>query len=308
MNKIIKWILIVMLALPNITKACDICGCGAGNAYIGVLPDFKKKIIGLRYRYNNVRTHIGLGGATTYLTTNESYKVAEVWAGWNIGKKFRLMASLPYNFNERNTATNKAQKNGLGDIILSGYYQLLNKRTPVMGTKLLVQSLWVGAGIKAPTGKYETADKNGRNQNANLFQLGTASTDFLIQTMYDVRLNDVGLNISANYKMNTNNKYDYNYGNKLSINGQLYYKFNINNKCTLAPNLGVQWEQSQKDIDNKTLVDLSGGRLLTGTFGVETSFKALSMGANFQPVLQQNLASGFVQAGNRGMVHVAISL
>lgn len=303
MKKTITVLAILLFAAAE-TNACDICGCGAGNSYIGILPEFSKKIFGFRYRYNLLRTHIGAGGATTYLTTRETYTTAELWGGWNIGKKFRVMASLPYSINDKETQTASVSKNGIGDVSVSGYYQLINSKKNI-SNKLLVQSLWLGAGIKLPTGKYEAADKNANNQTANLFQLGTASTDFSVNAMYDIRLQDAGVNVAASYKMNTTNKYDYRYGNKASINGQAYYKFRIKNKVMLAPNAGALYESGHTDFDKGFAVALSGGNVVMGTAGMEVSFKKITTGFNFQTPLSQSLAAGFVKAGNRGMLHVS---
>jgi hypothetical protein len=303
MKKLILAALALSLSAKE-SKACDICGCGAGNSYIGILPDFNFKIFGMRYRYNHLRSHIGAGGVTTYLTTNESYRTAELWGGWNIGKRFRLMASLPYNFAEKATLTSTVSKNGIGDISLSGFYSLINNRKNI-ADKLLVQSLWIGGGVKLATGKYEAADKSSNNQNANLFQLGTASTDFSLNMMYDVRLNDAGINVAAAYKMNTENKFDYQYGNKITLNSQAYYKFRIKNKVMLAPNAGMQFESSKKDFDKGFDVDISGGNLLMGTAGLEVSYRKISAGINLQTPFSQSLGALFIKAENRGMVHVS---
>lgn len=292
--------------------ACDICGCGVGNNYIGILPDFHKHIFGIRYRYNNMLTHVGIGGATTYLTTTERYNTIEAWGGWNITEKFRLMASVPYSFNEKINQGTTKQKNGIGDISVSGFYQLLNQRTTIStkdsSSKLLVQSLWVGGGVKMATGKYNPADKSTGGENTNLFQLGTGSYDFNIGAMYDVRLQDAGININANYKKNTVNKYDYQYGNKFNVNSQLYYKFRTKSKVMIAPNAGIQYETSQTDRDGDVKVTVSGGNLLLGTIGLETAFGKFAVGANYQTPLSQNLANGIVKAQDRVMVHVAIAL
>lgn len=296
----------ILIVLVFTGKACDICGCGVGSYYIGILPEFSKKIIGMRYRHNFLRTHIGVGGATTYLTTRENYSLAELWGAWNIGKKFRVMMNLPYNFNEKSTHTTSSSKNGIGDVSLSAYYRLINK-TGSLGNKRLVQSLFVGAGIKLPTGKYNPVDKQGTNQNTNQFQLGTGSVDYSTSLVYDIRVQDVGLNLNANYKFNGTNKYHYCYGNKLSINTQLYYKWRIKNKFTVSPNIGVLYENAAKDNDTGFKVDVSGGAILCGGAGIEMGYKRIGAGANFQTPISQDLANGFVKAGNRFMVHIAYS-
>ncbi len=303
-----KSILFTLLAICMIAKAyaCDICGCGVGNSYIGILPEFNKHIFGIRYRYNSLLTHVGVDGATTYLTTDETYRTVEAWGGWDLGR-FRVMASIPYNFNERLNQGNTTKKDGIGDISASGFYQLVNSRKNVFSNNLLVQSLWLGGSVKLPTGDYNPLDKSATNENANLFQLGTGSLDFSVTGMYDIRLQDVGVNLAATYKINTTNKYEYSYGNKFSTNAQVYYKFRIKDIVTIAPNTGVLYENAENDLDHGMSVDISGGRLLMGTVGVEASIKKIAIGGNWQTPLSQNLADGIVKANNRMMLHVALA-
>lgn len=306
MKKII-FIIITFCLFGRAAKACDICGCGVGSNYIGILPDFTKRIMGLRYRYNSMTTHIGSDNTQTYLTSEEKYRIAELWGGWNIGKRFRVMVSVPYNFDQRTKEGLTGAKKGIGDISINGFYQLVNSRK-MINNKLFVQSLFVGAGIKLPTGKYNSFDKENSNETANLFQLGTASTDFNINAMYDIRLQDIGINVNASYKINTVNKYEYVYGNKLSINTQLYYKFRVNKNFVIAPNTGIQIECSEKDVERMYKVDASGGNIISTGLGVETRYKRIAVGANWQTPLSQNLANGFVKANNRGMMHVSFFL
>ncbi|HEX5152441.1 MAG TPA: transporter [Parafilimonas sp.] len=301
-------VIFALLALSTVSHACEICGCGVGTQYIGILPDFKSHVFGVRYRYSSLYSHVGAGGATTYLTTLEKYNTLEAWGGWNITRKIRMMGSIPYGFNERINQGVTTTKNGIGDIYLSAYYELLNNRRTTNANKLLVQNLWFGAGVKLPTGKYNPADKTMQNENGNLFQLGTGSTDVLLSVMYDLRLQDAGINLSSMYKINTVNKYDYEYGNKFNINTTAYYKFSIKNKLSIAPNMGVQFETAQQDLDKGLPVEVSGGNLLVGTIGVETSFKSIAIGGNFQTPLSQNLGKGIIKANNRCMVHVSFAL
>lgn len=218
------------------------------------------------------------------------------------------MVSIPYSINERSNQGITSSKSGISDITFSGFYQLLNSRNTVSKDKLLVQSLWLGGGIKAPTGKYNPSDKSVINQSTNLFQLGTGSTDFLLQAMYDVRLQDAGINVSSNYKINTTNQHGYRYGNKLGLNSQLYYKVRIKDAVTIAPNTGLQYELAAKDRDKRLPVHVSGGNILLGTLGMEGNFKRIAVGSNYQVPLNQNLGSGFVQANNRWMIHVSLAL
>jgi len=290
------------------SKACDICGCGAGSYYIGILPEFNAKILGLRYRNSNLTTHLNPSGERTYLTTDEQYYTTELWGGWTIKDRYRIMASAPVAVNIKENETARESKAGLSDVSVQGFYRVLRSKT-IAGTsektKLLVQDLWIGVGIKAPTGKYNPADKSTVSATTNLFQLGTGSWDFMLTGMYDIRLQDLGFNATASYKINTTNQYDYYYGNRFSGSAQLYHKFRFDNKFMIAPNVGFNVERSIKDMDGSIAVRATGGRLMFATVGAELSFEKFSIGGNWQPVVDQYLGEGAVKAGNRAMLHLS---
>lgn len=305
MKKIIT-LTILLFTTVNIF-ACDICGCGVGSYYLGILPEFKKRFIGLRYQHKGLTTHISADGSVSYLTSQETYQTAEIWGAFNIGKRFRVMGFVPVNFNERLNQGKTTSKSGMGDIAVLGYYKLLDRQKTIRD-KRFVQSLWVGGGIKLPVGTYDPTDANITQNTQNTFQLGTGSLDFTLNAMYDVRLQDVGINANVSYKINTTNKYDYLYGNKFTGNMLAYYKLNIKNKLTIAPNAGVLYETAQQDINaNKHTVDESGGYSTMGILGVECNVKNIAFGGNFQTPLAQELAGNRVKAKDRFMVHVSFS-
>ena len=297
-----------LLAATTMTSnACDICGCGAGSYYIGILPEFDAKILGLRYRSSNLTTHLNPNGERTYLTTDEQYNTTELWGGWTIKGRYRIMASVPIAVNIKDNETARERKVGLSDVSVQGFYRVLRSKSTIGkpdNTKLLVQDLWVGVGIKAPTGKYNPTDKSTVSATTNLFQLGTGSWDFMLTSMYDIRLQDIGFNTTASYKINTTNPYDYYYGNRFSGSVQVYHKFRFDNKFMIAPNIGFNIERSSKDIDGTTAVRATGGQLMFATVGAELSFERVSIGGNWQPVVDQHLGEAAVKSGNRAMLHV----
>lgn len=306
MKKKIIAAVVLLLVTISTTRACDICGCGVGSYYLGILPEYNKRFLGMRYQYKSLRTHLGPYGERTPITADETYQSAELWGGWNFGTRFRLLAFVPYNFNERNSQTGDGKKSGLGDIALMGYYKLFDHKATV-SKGLLVQSLWIGAGIKVPTGKYEPNERLALQESPNNFQLGTASTDFTMNAAYDIRYNDIGINTNVNYKINTANQYVYRYGNKFTSNVLAYYKLRVANKVTVAPNIGVLYETAEKDVEDKKYdVAVSGGYSLSALGGIEVAMKALSFGANYQNVRSQDLAGGRAYAGNRLMVHLSL--
>lgn len=288
-------------------SACDICGCGVGSYYTGILPEFNKKILGLRYRFSSLRTHIGAGGMTSYLTTSEKFHTLDVWGGWTIKQKFRLMGYIPLNYNEKINQGNKTSRSGIGDIGVQGFYRVFDRRG-AEGRNFISNSLWLGVGVKMPTGKYDAEQKDDSKQSANTFQLGTGTVDFTFNAMYDLRIQDFGINTTASYKLNTVNKEHYQYGNKFSSTLQAYYKIRVKNRFTVAPNAGLAFETASKDIDNKYTADVSGGNILLNTAGAEISFTKIAVGVSWQIPVSQHLAAGFVKAGNKGMVHISFML
>lgn len=310
MKKTFKRIfLLLFIVFPGLAYSCDICGCGVGSYYLGIMPEFNKRFVGLRYQHKTLETHLGPTGNRTPISADETYQSMELWGAWNLGKKWRVMAIVPYNFNKREVAAGSLSgtKNGIGDIVLMGYYKVFDKQNSTKNNKLFSHSLWAGVGIKTPTGVYDDGERSSVAQDApNNFQLGTASTDFMLNIAYDARIMDIGLNTNISYKMNTENKYEYRYGNKFTANVLAYYKFNIKNKLRIAPNAGIIYETQPKDvIYNKFDVAQSGGYSTAGITGVEFTAGKISFGGNYQFILSQELAEGRAKAGNRVLTHIS---
>jgi hypothetical protein len=291
---------LMMIASPIF--ACDICGCGNNGNYIGILPEFQKHIFGFRYRQNGIRSHIGYNGASTYLTTKETYASYELWGSVKVAKKMNLLFSLPYNTNTEVRSDKTQAINGLGDVNLLGFYTLVQSNQLTKSNQVLIQSFRIAAGVKLPTGKFNL---NNELQQTQLFTLGTGTTDFMLGGVYEVRLQNTGLNISSNVKFNTENSKQYLYGYKLQSNFQLYQKIFFAEKLSLAPNIGLQYEYTQKDKFQNQIVDISGGYILNSIFGVEFQANKYFLGMNVQLPIRQNIGNGQIESNSRWMLHLS---
>lgn len=302
-----KYILaIIILASTHTAFACEICGGGLGSNYVGLLPEFSKRFLGIRYQYNQLYTQLDINGQQTALSNRESYRTAELWGAWNIGSKWRILALLPYSFIERENiaSTSKSQKDGLGDMTLSGYYNMLNRASTTAKDKRIMQSLWIGMGIKLPFGHY---DQSNFTNSTNVFQLGTGSLDFIPHVSYDIRYQDLGLNTNLSYKINTENNEQYRYGNKIMASANLYYKVKVASQAVLSPNIGLSYDRQDKDKTMGYKIDESGGNSLTASAGLETNFDRISCGVSYQQPIQQNLALGRTEIKQKLTAHVSFA-
>src|SRR5882757_2006664 len=88
----------LILLISFTSKACPICGCGTGNLYMGLLPDFKYHFIGLRYHYTQYYTQL-ISDPSQHSTNY--YNSIELWGGIRVSKKFQLLAFVPYYENKQ---------------------------------------------------------------------------------------------------------------------------------------------------------------------------------------------------------------
>jgi hypothetical protein len=285
--------------------ACPICGCGVGNFYFGLLPNFKNHFIGLRYQYMHYHTQLKDNPSQF---GDDYYRTTELWSGWSIGNKWQLIAFIPYHFNTQNTDDGITKQNGLGDITLLANYKLF--QTTKMNTvkrSSTSKELWIGGGVKLPTGKYHI-DLN--DPEANLgdvnAQMGTGSIDFLLNASYNVRVNKFGINTSVNYKINTTNNDHYNFGNRFTANSFGFYNISVHD-ISIAPNAGLFYEYAASNHLNNAKVDETGGYVTLAATGVEINYKKITAGTNVQIPFAQNFAHGQTDTKLRGMVHVTFS-
>lgn len=285
--------------------ACEICGCGVGNFYMGLLPSFKSKFIGVRYSYLHYYSEM-VKDPGQY--SNDFYRTTEIWGGWNIGNRWQVLAFVPYRSNKKISDDGTKQTNGLGDISLLANYQLLHTRKISTSNKTIEQQLWAGGGIKLATGAYhvDLADPDTNIGDANS-QSGTGSTDFLLNAMYQVSIQKIGFNTSVNYKINTTNTDAYRFGNRLTVNSLVFYRIRFAGMA-VSPNIGLLYENSASNHYAKEVVDQTGGYLLNASAGAELNLNKITVGINTQLPLSQHFAQGQTISKTRSVLHISFAL
>ncbi|HVT84015.1 MAG TPA: transporter [Chitinophagaceae bacterium] len=304
MKKIILVLSIVLYSFSS--NACEICGCGMGNYYIGLMPQFSHRFFGLRYQFSSYSTHMA-NDPTQF--SKDFYQTVELWSGWNIGKRWQVLAFLPYNFNHQNSDDGISSSNGFGDIALIGNYKVFNKISKTGNNKMLSQQLWLGAGVKLPTGKFHIDPNDADIAAAANTQIGSGSTDVMLNAMYDIHIDKLGISANVNYKINTDNTDAYRFGNRLSANSFIFYSIPVSSlKTVITPNFGLLFQNSAANKLQNAKVDLTGGNLLMAAPGFEMSFNKMTIGMNTQLPVAQNFAEGQTKTKVKGMLHVTFDL
>ena len=302
MNKIIIALLALVITLNSF--ACPICGCGGGNLYMGLMPDFRSKFIGFRYNYADYHTQLA-SDITQH--SNNYYNSIELWGGYNINRKLRVMAFVPYYINKQIDDDGITNTNGLGDISVMAQYNIWQSTSLLNNNKAIKQQLWIGGGLKIPTGtfKVDLSDSSTTLSDINA-QLGTGSTDFILNGQYNLQYGRFGVNFSANYKMNTVNKDKYQFGNKFSSTLLSFYHLGSRH-LAISPNAGLGYESTDANILQSAKVQYTGSHLVTTIAGVEINYKAVAFGVNAQLPISQGFAEGQTQLRMKAMVHLSYS-
>lgn len=297
-----KIVLLLFWSLSLPAWACDICGCGVGNAYYGIMPQSYRNFVGVRYRYRTYDSHLN----SQLLRTKETFQTTELWGRFYPTQRIQMLAFVPYNFNYQSDAATSSRLNGLGDITVLANYNVFNTNMDTTD-RAVNHTLLLGGGIKLATGRSNFVNDGSLGANAN-FQLGTGSTDFLLNAIYTLRYRSWGWNSDVSYRMTTTNAQHYRFGNRLSGSTSVFYVTSTGKKLTLMPNAGITAEYSSRDLKDGVRNSQTGGYATLATAGVEAYFGRFVAGANVQQPLVQNLSGGDSRAKQRLQLHVTVLL
>lgn len=248
----------------------------------------------------------------TRLTTDPTqfsknfYNTVEVWGGLNVAKRWQLLYILPYHLNKQIDDDGITSKNGPGDVTLLANYLLLHKIKTYDNKAGIEQQLWVGGGMKLPTGKFDANVKDPNTTIADVnAQLGTGSIDFLLNAMYNVRIGNWGINTTVSYKTNTANN-TYRFGNNFTANSIVYYRLRFK-RINVTPNLGVMYENTWQNVLHKQPVATTGGYIATAGAGAELNFGKIMVGFSVQAPFSQYYAEGQTRLNWKGNLHVSFA-
>jgi hypothetical protein len=265
------------------------------------MPQFEKHLLGIRYRQSSFSSHLNQG--STLFATTEEFRAAELYGRFYLGERWQLLATLPYNYNNQRTATQEKKLSGLGDASLLVNYRLLDASTS-MNNKLLKHQLWLGGGLRLPTGNSDFNELDaGQVANPN-FQLGSGSLGYIGQLNYTARLAKVGFTATGLAEYWHPNAGGYQFGKRFGGAGNLFYIKQIKN-WGLMPSLGAQYSYAYRNRQDAEQLRQTGGQLLLATAGLDVFLGKIAGGFAYNHPLSQSLAAGHIQANAAYTAHLS---
>jgi hypothetical protein len=264
---------------------CDLCGC-----YFGIEPNYSNNSAGIRYSYFKFVNEPHIADTNPNVDhevdptaqETEIYSKVEFYARYNVSPKFRLSLTVPYKFND----INGKSINDLGDIQLVGQYLLYASEMSLKNESRYRQRIYLGAGIKAPTGAFNKQLTYGLTEPH--FQPGTGAFDFVFTGTYFAKYKDFGLNADASYSLATRNKNEYRFANRFNTSAALFYQWSVD-QTGVMPHAGVYYESAGMDKQGDISVEDSGGNVLFLTGGADVYFSSFSLNLTYQYPLKNNL-------------------
>ena len=289
---------VALLAIGPAASACDVCGCSIGGNYFGILPQFHRHFVGIRYSAQSYRSaHSRNAAQLGNFDSKEQFQTLDILGRFYPTRKIQMLVLLPYHDfrREENGVTTHSQ--GLGDASLLASYILLDTGDSLKHS--WQHTLTLGGGVKLPTGQHNLKNSEGQLLLENM-QPGSGSTDFMVTAGYTLRRNAWGFTADVLGRLNTTNRDGYHFGNRLNGSLKAFYWKNFQ-KFSLLPNAGIFTDFSDLNRDGDVYADETGGVIGLATLGLDVYAGHFSFGGTYQQPVFQDLGGARIQAEARWM-------
>ena len=289
---------VALLAFGPVASACDVCGCSIGGNYFGILPQFHRHFVGVRYSEQSYRSaHSRNAAQTGDFDSDERFRTMDVLGRFYPTRRLQILALLPYHDFRRLENGVQTHSQGLGDASILGNFIVLDTGDSLRHS--WQHTLTLGGGIKVPSGQHALQDSEGKVFHENL-QPGTGSTDFMLSAAYTIRKGAWGFTADVLGRLNTTNHHNYHFGNRVSSSIKAFYWKNLR-KFSLLPNAGIFADLADQSRDGNSYISETGGALALATFGLDVYAGHFSLGCTLQQPVYQHQGGGRIQANTRFM-------
>ena len=274
-------IALILSLFPNTGFTCN-GGCPSGGGYLGIVPQFSKNFIGLRYRIRSFT--YSTPESNSFVSTNHKFETVELWGRFYPSKRIQAFVFVPFQKNqEQSDQTTHSQ--GIGDISFIFNYNIINTGDSLDHT--WKHNLLFGLGAKLPTGNYQQRNRS-KQMFPITFQPGTGAFSGIGSIIYTIRYNKIGLNTNLTYYYNGKNELEYSFGNMFTTNINMFYWLKAG-QVSFLPNVGTYIEQTDRDIDNGYYENKTGGSIYYGSIGLDLYIKRIAISLTIQTPYNQNL-------------------
>lgn len=296
------FIAVALLAFAPAASGCDVCGCSIGGNYFGILPQFHRHFVGLRWSEQSFRSAHSITAARAgQFDSEESFRSADVLGRFYVLPRLQMLVLAPYHEFRRVENHLETRSGGLGDMSLLASYVLLD--TGDSTRRKWQHTLTLGGGVKAPTGQHNRTNPEDELLHPNL-QPGSGTTDFMLSAAYTLRRGAWGLTTDVLGRLNTaNRQQDYRFGNRISGSTKVFYWKNIR-KLALLPNAGVFADAAGVNHGDADFTEGTGGFIALATLGLDVYAGHFSAGFTYQQPLYQNLGGGKAHSNARWMATI----
>ena len=293
---------VALLALLPAASACDVCGCSIGGNYFGILPQFRRHFVGLRWSEQSFQSaHTRTLARAGQFDSEESFRSVDVMGRFYVLSRLQMLVLAPYHEFRRVENHGETRSKGLGDMSLLASYVLFD--TGDSTRRKWQHTLTFGGGVKLPTGQHNRTNPEGERLHPNL-QPGSGTTDFMLSAAYTLRRGAWGLTTDVLGRLNTaNHQQEYQFGNRISGSTKVFYWKNVR-KLVLLPNAGVFADAARANRGDADFTEGTGGFIALATLGLDVYAGHFSAGFTFQQPLSQNLGGGKVHSNARWMATI----
>lgn len=275
---------VLLLCVSWDANACDVCGGSGTGAYLGLMPQFQRNLIGLR-----LQTQQFVTAATHAEEATDSYQRYELFGAYYVTKNIQLIGILPYQMNHRTEGPLSTDLSGMGDFTLIANYNFKAFNTG----KKFTHRFQLGGGFVLPTGKHD--EEAGRLRN---FQLGRNSFDYLFNLQYYLSFGKWQLNQQFVYRLNSIHEAEYQYGNELNESLQLAYNFS-NFDVKWIPYAGINYEYAAYDLESSKRKSDTASEVLFFSYGLQVFKNNWTTGIEIRTPLSQEIAEGQIETNSR---------
>lgn len=278
---------------------CDICGCSAIDARLGVLPDYRQNTfsIGLNHRRFS-SSHPALFSWELPTVSNEAFTRLEWSARVFINRSWLVMASVPMNAHRQVELNAERSLMGLGDAVI-GAGRLFNFE--LGNQKQHLGQIMLSASVKLPTGVHD-AKVNGDDFVIPNLQPGSGSWDLLVNVNYMQRLDAWGFQSQLALRYNGVNPAGYRFGNRRAAAFKAFRFIDVGER-KLLPGVEIAVGSASPDLlsdPHGQLNELSGGRSVMVSSGIDFFTNRWGVSTSVALPVYQRMAGGHLTSKGSG--------